>query len=133
LRILGNPTLSRGRLLETTHALHDDPAVGAAADVDLVGREDELARVRRFIDDVAEGPRAVVVSGEPGIGKTMVSDAGLEAAGVRWIRAFALVDDETFVWIVAACDVRVVECVIAGAAAGCEHVAEAVLLEACTA
>ncbi len=37
---------------------------------DLVGREGELARVDAFAAVLAQGPRALVVRGEPGIGKT---------------------------------------------------------------
>jgi hypothetical protein len=40
--------------------------------VELVGREWEMAGADRFLDDVADGPAALVLEGEPGIGKTTV-------------------------------------------------------------
>ena len=39
---------------------------------ELVGREDELARLRSFVETLEQGPSALVVRGEPGIGKTML-------------------------------------------------------------
>jgi ATP/maltotriose-dependent transcriptional regulator MalT len=38
----------------------------------VVGREEELAATRRFLDAVPEGPAAMVIEGEAGIGKTTV-------------------------------------------------------------
>jgi DNA-binding CsgD family transcriptional regulator len=56
---------------------------------DVVGREDELAAISNFLD--ADGtPCAVVVEGEPGIGKTTVwlaATAQAEARGLRVLRA----------------------------------------------
>src|SRR3954468_6344867 len=57
----------------------------AAAPATVPGRERELALVERFVAGVAEGPTALVVAGDPGIGKTTVWRAGVErcrAAGV---------------------------------------------------
>ncbi|MFZ1879600.1 MAG: AAA family ATPase, partial [Gaiellaceae bacterium] len=45
----------------------------------VVGREAELARVGRFLAD-ATSTRALAITGEPGIGKTTVWEAGLTAA-----------------------------------------------------
>ena len=42
---------------------------------DVVGRERELAAVGAFLDRVERGPHALVISGEPGIGKTVLWDA----------------------------------------------------------
>jgi hypothetical protein len=36
----------------------------------VLGREKELAALRTFLDDVPRGPRALLLEGEPGIGKT---------------------------------------------------------------
>src|SRR4029450_11462706 len=47
----------------------------------LIGREDELDLVETFLDGVAEGPCALVLSGEAGIGKTILWEAGVEEAG----------------------------------------------------
>ena len=61
----------------------------ATTAADVVGREDELAAIARFLE--AEGrPCAVVVEGEPGIGKTTVWRAAVEQAaevGFRVLRA----------------------------------------------
>jgi Cdc6-like AAA superfamily ATPase len=48
----------------------------------LVGREAELAQLRRWLEKALQGERQVVfVTGEPGIGKTTVVEAFL--LGVR--------------------------------------------------
>ena len=52
--------------------------MAVAADPELVGRDDELASLREFVGAVPEGPRALVLRGDPGIGKTAVWRAGLE-------------------------------------------------------
>jgi DNA-binding CsgD family transcriptional regulator len=51
----------------------------------IVGREDELAALREFLDR-PEGPRALVVSGDPGIGKTTLWEAGVAAARESGLR-----------------------------------------------
>ena len=57
----------------------------ATTAADVVGREDELAAISDFLD--AEGlPCAVVVEGEPGIGKTTVWLAAIEQAEARGLR-----------------------------------------------
>ena len=54
----------------------------------LVGREDETARLGAFLAGLAGGPSALVVEGEPGIGKTALLEATLaQAAGLRVLRA----------------------------------------------
>src|SRR6266498_3725815 len=54
----------------------------------LVGREDETARLHAFVAELAGGPSALVVEGEPGIGKTALFEALLaQAAGPRVLRA----------------------------------------------
>ena len=45
----------------------------------VVGREPELARLRDFVQ-VDSGARALVLTGGPGIGKTTLWEAGVEAA-----------------------------------------------------
>ena len=53
----------------------------------LLGREDALAAVEGVLDDAVAGwGRAVVISGEPGIGKSRVLDAVLGAAAERGFR-----------------------------------------------
>jgi DNA-binding CsgD family transcriptional regulator len=54
----------------------------------LVGREDETARLGAFLAGLAGGPSALVVEGEPGIGKTALLEATLaQAAGLHVLRA----------------------------------------------
>lgn len=48
--------------------------------VDTVGRDVELASVVRFIEQVPDGPRSLVLRGEPGIGKSTLWNEGLDAA-----------------------------------------------------
>ncbi len=50
---------------------------------DVVGREHELAAVAAFLDRVESGPHALVLSGEPGIGKTILWEAGVALSAQR--------------------------------------------------
>ena len=50
----------------------------------IIGREEELAAVEAFLDGVEQGPCALVLSGEPGIGKTVLWEGGLEEARLRY-------------------------------------------------
>lgn len=52
----------------------------------VVGREQELAELRRLLDAVDELPAALVLDGAPGIGKTVLWRAGLEMARARGFR-----------------------------------------------
>ena len=47
---------------------------------DVVGREPELAVLDRFLDSIPIGPSALLLSGDPGIGKTTVWKEGLAGA-----------------------------------------------------
>jgi tetratricopeptide (TPR) repeat protein len=47
----------------------------------VIGREDELATIQAFLAEVDQGPSALVLSGEAGIGKTILWEAGVEEAG----------------------------------------------------
>ena len=47
---------------------------------ELIGRHDELAVLVRFLRSLAAGPRALLVQGEAGIGKTALWQAGLTRA-----------------------------------------------------
>ncbi|WP_433265000.1 ATP-binding protein [Actinosynnema sp. CS-041913] len=61
----------------------------------LVGRERELARLLTRVDDLAEGRgAALVVEGEPGIGKTALVRAVCEAAAARGFRVCKGAGDE---------------------------------------
>jgi DNA-binding CsgD family transcriptional regulator/tetratricopeptide (TPR) repeat protein len=47
-------------------------SVSPSSTVTVIGREAELAAAERFLESLSEGPAALVVEGEPGIGKTTV-------------------------------------------------------------
>ncbi|HXH98322.1 MAG TPA: AAA family ATPase [Gaiellaceae bacterium] len=51
-----------------------------AVTMEIIGREEELAAVDAFLDGIEEGPSALVLSGEPGIGKTVLWEAGVGLA-----------------------------------------------------
>jgi DNA-binding CsgD family transcriptional regulator len=57
--------------------------VATAAHVDVIGRQEELEELHRFLDSLADGPAAFVLSGEAGVGKTTLWRAGVEAARER--------------------------------------------------
>jgi DNA-binding CsgD family transcriptional regulator len=56
---------------------------------DVVGRESELAILHRFLDSIPTGPRALLLSGDPGIGKTTVWKRGLAEALERGYRTLS--------------------------------------------
>src|SRR6476659_5119313 len=64
--------------------------VGQATDpgTRIVGREPELAALEAFLDP-GGAPRAFVLSGEPGIGKTTVWGAGVDAGRRRGLRVLS--------------------------------------------
>jgi MoxR-like ATPase len=48
----------------------------------IIGREDELAEIERVLESVASaGSRALVIEGEPGIGKTSLGGGAARAVG----------------------------------------------------
>ena len=47
---------------------------------EVIGREPELAVLQRFLDSIPSGPSALLLSGDPGIGKTTVWKEGLADA-----------------------------------------------------
>jgi DNA-binding CsgD family transcriptional regulator len=55
----------------------------------VIGRDEELAAIKAFLDGIGEGPTALVLSGEPGIGKTILWEAGVEAARARFERVLS--------------------------------------------
>jgi DNA-binding CsgD family transcriptional regulator len=50
---------------------------------EIIGRDEELGAVRALISRVGDGPGALVLSGEAGIGKTILWQAGVEDARER--------------------------------------------------
>jgi DNA-binding CsgD family transcriptional regulator len=59
-----------------------------ATGFELVGREDELARLEGFVRDLSVGT-AVVISGEPGIGKTALWRTAVDLAETAGVRVLA--------------------------------------------
>ncbi|MEU5911090.1 AAA family ATPase [Micromonospora sp. NPDC047527] len=54
----------------------------------LVGRTDELVLLTSFLDDVAGNGAALLLTGEPGVGKTALLDATAELAAAQGMRVF---------------------------------------------
>src|SRR5512133_4370369 len=48
--------------------------------IEIVGRDEEIASVRAFVEGAAERPAALVLEGEPGVGKSTLWLAGVEHA-----------------------------------------------------
>ena len=55
----------------------------------VIGRDEELRAIESFLAAVGHGPRALVLSGEAGIGKTILWEAGVEEAERRFGRVLA--------------------------------------------
>ncbi|HEV2875399.1 MAG TPA: AAA family ATPase, partial [Thermoleophilaceae bacterium] len=62
---------------------------------ELVGREEELHRVELFLQAARGGPRALVIEGEAGAGKTSIWEAALAAAARDGVRTVAARPAET--------------------------------------
>src|SRR6188472_3497216 len=56
---------------------------------EIVGRDGELASIHSFIDDAGPAPSALVLDGEPGIGKSALWLAGVEHAEAQALRLLA--------------------------------------------
>src|SRR5688500_18001087 len=54
--------------------------------IEIVGREDELAALHAFFERAGEGPAALVLEGDAGIGKSTLWQVGVEAARERSLR-----------------------------------------------
>jgi hypothetical protein len=67
------------------------PAIAA----DVVGREAELEAISRLLDDPAAGPRALLLEGAPGAGKTTLWRTGLEILAAGAGRLLACCPAET--------------------------------------
>jgi DNA-binding CsgD family transcriptional regulator len=57
--------------------------------VEIIGREQELERISRFLEAVPGGPAALLLEGEAGIGKTTLWEAGVAGGGDRGYRILA--------------------------------------------
>jgi DNA-binding CsgD family transcriptional regulator len=66
-------------------------AVGMSqpASTPVIGRDDELDSLRAFLDAVEQGPTALLLSGEPGIGKTVLWEEGVEEFRSRFGRVLS--------------------------------------------
>lgn len=63
----------------------------------VVGRQAERAEIARFLEREISGPRALVLRGEPGVGKTTLLEAAVAAAqsrGLRVLRARPTVSEQ---------------------------------------
>jgi hypothetical protein len=51
----------------------------------LIGRDDALGPIQVFLAAVERGPAALVLSGEPGIDKTVLGEESLAMANLRFV------------------------------------------------
>jgi ABC-type transport system involved in cytochrome c biogenesis ATPase subunit len=58
-----------------------DPGEEEAMLAEIVGRDQELDLLRRFVVSIADGPAALLLEGAPGVGKTTLWRAGVAMAG----------------------------------------------------
>jgi DNA-binding CsgD family transcriptional regulator len=86
--LVATPITSVGRRSGTSIGSHE-PGLGSLKVSEIVGREEELARVRAFIDGGAEAEFALVLEGEAGIGKSTLWLAGVDEARARGFRVLA--------------------------------------------
>jgi ATP/maltotriose-dependent transcriptional regulator MalT len=59
--------------------------------MEIIGRDEELAGLRAFLDDLDQLPAAFLLEGEPGIGKTVLWRAGAELARQRGLRVLSAI------------------------------------------
>ena len=64
-------------------------------EVELIGRDEELLRVERFLEAVPRGARALLIEGEAGAGKTALWEAALDRARAAGATAIAARPTET--------------------------------------
>ena len=62
---------------------YDRPIVGSRPELDVIGRQAELAALERFVAEVAIAPAVLVLEGEAGIGKTTLWRQGIRLAQQR--------------------------------------------------
>lgn len=83
---VGNGPQIRGRGFQRLEARARAPHNQPMTTVEIVGREAELEAVRGFVERITDGPRALVLTGEAGVGKTTLWRAGIAEANTRSFR-----------------------------------------------
>src|SRR6185312_9865354 len=77
-----------GRVMDRIGARHDQAATGPS---ELFGREPEIQQLRQFVSRITQGAgEALLLSGDPGVGKTSLLDQASAIAagsGIRLLRA----------------------------------------------
>src|SRR4051794_24933853 len=85
----GNPDSSSVMAWKPSPARGTISALVAPSDRHVVGRGDEIALLRDFVSAVANGPRALCIRGEAGIGKTTLWRAAIEAEDATGLRVLS--------------------------------------------
>jgi DNA-binding CsgD family transcriptional regulator len=67
----------------------------SSAGTHVIGRDEEAAAIASFLSLIEDGPAAIVLTGEPGIGKTTLWEAGVDAGRERSCRVLAARPVET--------------------------------------
>jgi predicted ATPase len=57
--------------------------------ISVIGRDGELGLIDTFLQQIGGGPTGLVMSGEPGIGKTILWEAAVERARARGLRVLS--------------------------------------------
>jgi hypothetical protein len=70
-------------LFGTTEQSHMGATTANAGSLEVIGRESERAVFVQFLDEVADGPAALVLEGDAGIGKTALWVSALELGRER--------------------------------------------------
>ncbi|MBF6148124.1 AAA family ATPase [Nocardia nova] len=76
--------MSETRSSDGRHSGGRDGSPHEAAAAGLVGRGDEAARIERFLDRAARDGAALVITGDPGIGKTAMLDFAVQRAAAQF-------------------------------------------------
>jgi DNA replication protein DnaC len=53
---------------------------------ELVGRDDDMALIRSFVEDVPARGGALLIAGDAGVGKSALAEAGASCAGGAGLR-----------------------------------------------
>jgi hypothetical protein len=85
-------------VLVREQALYSAEMVGGGERGGIVGRERELATIARLLESPEQGLRALVIEGEPGIGKTTVWEGVFAQAAERGYQLLSCRPSEAVVW-----------------------------------